>query len=138
MTNLNKPHQTPEKSLKIVKFVMMGISALAFLSAFSMPWSAYSKKETTLAILTLVFINGYLFWTYKLIYVWKKRFLENLEHNNNVEIVAQIGGAYKVLGNVSFVKKLSIQLKILLYFGLGMIFPLVVGIGAIYLINLWE
>jgi hypothetical protein len=129
----HKPHETSSNSRKIIKYIMIGISALTFVSATSIPWSVLTFKEITLSLIGLLFINGFLFWSYHILYVWKQRILEYLELKYNVKIVVNTAGSFNIVGDAGIMTRLSINMQILFYFLLGMTGPLALFIGVLLL-----
>ncbi|WP_188462677.1 hypothetical protein [Bizionia arctica] len=126
-----KPHETSEKSKKIIRIVLIGISTLTIISAISMPWDVWTSKETVIAMLSLLFINGFLLWTYHILFVWKQKILEYLERKHKVTIVTNTSGSFNIEGEVSLITKLFIHIQILFYYILGMVGPLALFISAL-------
>lgn len=120
-----KPHETSAKTKKTIKFILIGISALTVISTISMPWNALTFKETIFSLMGLLFINGFLMWSYYILFIWKQRLFEHLEQQYNVKIVPSTAGSFNIIGEVSLMTKLIINLKILSYFLFGMTGPLV-------------
>lgn len=120
----NQPHEVSAKTRKKVKYIMFGISALTLVSAIFMPWSFLTSKEIVLSLMGLLFINGFLIWSYFIQFVWRQQIFNYLECKYNVKIVVRTAGSLTIIGEVSIMTKLFIHLLILSYYIIGMIGPL--------------
>lgn len=130
-----QPHETPPKSKKYIKYILLGISILTLMSAISMPWSTFTDKEITISILGLLFVNAFLVWLYKIQYSWKEKILHYLERKYKVKIVWNLAGSFSIVGDVNMLIKLAINLQILFFFIVGVAGPLAVFIGFLFLIK---
>lgn len=127
----HKRHETPEKSKRIIKFILIGISALTLISSLSIPWSTFTPKETIISLLGLLFINGFLLWSYHILFVWRQGVFEQLELKHEVKIVGNSSGSFKIDGDVNPITKLILTIYIFSYFIIGMLGPFALFVGAL-------
>lgn len=126
-------HEVSAKSKKTIK-IMFGISALTLVSAIFMPWNFLTAKEITISLMGLLFINGFLIWSYFIQYVWRQRLVEYLEHKYKVKIVGNITGSHSVIGEVSIMTKIFIHIQLLSYYIVGMIGPFALFIVVLFVL----
>lgn len=127
----HKPHETPEKSKRTIKFILIGISILTLISSISLPWSTFTSKELLISLIGLFFINAFLLWLYHILFVWRQIVFEKLEQKHKVTIVGNASGSFKIDGEVSSLTKLILTIYIFSYFIIGILGPFALLVGSL-------